>query len=280
MKVYESLSNSDYHALTDYVSSSFVKGVAKHSIAKALQPIEPSQALLFGDAMHTYFEDRQAFHKRFKVFKDAEIIAQILERRPDIMAPTMTKDYKTYKNDFECSLGENQVSISEADMERIQHMYNSTLRNEALKKVYDLYDPYDVWDEYSFLTTEPDLFDLMYRVRPDRLLVRKEEPLAIIDWKSCRDASHKSFKSDFYKFRYDLQAAFYCDVLEIPLYNFYFVAIEKEFPYNSAVYSLSEDTIMNTAMALGEVKSRISQWKKEESQASLGLPNANTITLL
>ena len=87
MKVYESLSNSDYHALTDYVSSSFVKGVAKHSIAKALQPIEPSQALLFGDAMHTYFEDRQAFHKRFKVFKDAEIIAQILERRPDIMAP-------------------------------------------------------------------------------------------------------------------------------------------------------------------------------------------------
>ena len=280
MKVYESLSNSDYHALTDYVSSSFVKGVAKHSIAKALQPIEPSQALLFGDAMHTYFEDRQAFHKRFKVFKDAEIIAQILERRPDIMAPTMTKDYKTYKNDFECSLGENQVSISEADMERIQHMYNSAFRNEALKKVYDLYDPYEAWDEYSFLTTEPDLFDLMYRVRPDRLLVRNEEPLAIIDWKSCRDASHKSFKSDFYKFRYDLQAAFYCDVLEIPLYNFYFVAIEKEFPYNSAVYSLSEDTIMNTAMALGEVKSRISQWKKEQSQASLGLPNANTITLL
>jgi stress response protein SCP2 len=69
-------------------------------------------------------------------------------------------------------------------------------------------------------------------------------------------------------------------VLGVPADNFYFVAIEKEFPYNSAVYSLSEDTIMNTAMALGEVKSRISQWKKEQSQASLGLPNANTITLL
>lgn len=280
MKVYESLSNSDYHALTDYISSSFVKGVAKHSIAKALQPIEPSQALLFGDAMHTYFEDRQAFHKRFKVFKDAEIIAQILERRPDIMAPTMTKDYKTYKNDFECSLGENQVSISEADMERIQHMYNSTLRNEALKKVYDLYDPYDVWDEYSFLTTEPDLFDLMYRVRPDRLLVRKEEPLAIIDWKSCRDASHKSFKSDFYKFRYDLQAAFYCDVLEIPLYSFYFVAIEKEFPYNSAVYSLDDMTQTNAMQELNVIKYRIGEWKKNPTPELIGLENANEITLL
>lgn len=280
MKVYSDLSNQDYHSLKDHVSSSFVKNVAKHSIAKALQPIEPSPALLFGDAMHTYFEDRQKFNDRFVVFDDTELIAEILERRPDITTPSMTKDYKTYKSKFEGSLRDDQVVLSGHDMHRIEHMYNSALSNEGLKKVYDLYEPYEVWDEYSFVTDEPDLHGLLYRVRPDRLLVRKEEPLAIIDWKSCRDASIKAFRSDFFKYRYDLQAAFYCDVLEVPMYSFYFVAIEKEFPYNTAVYSLDEITATNSMQELNIIKYRIGEWKKSPSDQKIGLENANEITLL
>lgn len=278
MKIYSDLSNQDYHSLKDYISSSFVKSVAKHSIAKALQPIEPSQALLFGDAMHTYFEDREAYNNRFRVFDDADIIADILERRPDISAPTMTKDYKTYKQKFEEGLSENQVVISGDDHHRIEQMYKSATQSEGLKKVYEMYDPFETWDEYSFLTEQEDLNGLNYRVRPDRLLVRDENPLAIIDWKSCRDASIKAFKADFWKYRYDLQAAFYCDVLEIPLYSFYFVAIEKEFPYNTAVYSLDEITSTNAMQELNVIKYRIGEWKQNPSIN--GLPNANEITLL
>ena len=280
MKTYSDMSNNDYHALKDYISSSFVKSVAKHSIAKALQPIEPNQALLFGDAMHTYFEDSQAFHKRFKVFKDSEIIAKILERRPDITSPTMTKDYKTYKKDFECSLGENQVAISEDDMYTIQYMYQSMVDNDAVKEIYKMYDPSESWDEYSFLTEEEDLHSLKYRVRPDRLLVRNEEPMAILDWKSCRDASEKSFRSDFWKYRYDLQAAFYCDVMGILVDDFYFVAIEKQYPFNTAVYGLNPETQMNALKELNVIKYRIGEWKNNPKQAEMGLPNTNTITLL
>jgi hypothetical protein len=280
MKTYSNMSNADYHALKDYISSSFVKSVAKHSIAKALQPIEPSQALLFGDAMHTYFEDSQEFHKRFKVFKDSEIIAKILERRPDITSPTMTKDYKTYKKDFECSLGENQVAISEDDMYTIQYMYQSMTNNDAVKEIYNMYEPSESWDEYSFLTEEEDLHGLKYRVRPDRLLVRNEEPMAILDWKSCRDASEKSFRSDFWKYRYDLQAAFYCDVMGILVDDFYFVAIEKQYPFNTAVYGLNPETQMNALKELNVIKYRIGEWKNNPKQAEMGLPNTNTITLL
>ena len=280
MKTYSDMSNNDYHALKDYISSSFVKSVAKHSIAKALQPIEPNQALLFGDAMHTYFEDSQAFHKRFKVFKDSEIIAKILERRPDITSPTMTKDYKTYKKEFECSLGENQVSISEDDMYTIQYMYQSMVDNDAVKEIYKMYDPSESWDEYSFLTEEEDLHGLKYRVRPDRLLVRNEEPMAILDWKSCRDASEKSFRSDFWKYRYDLQAAFYCDVMGILVDDFYFVAIEKQYPFNTAVYGLNPETQINALKELNVIKYRIGEWKNNPKQAEMGLPNTNTITLL
>ena len=280
MKTYSDMSNADYHALNDYISSSFIKSVAKHSIAKALQPVEPNQALLFGDAMHTYFEDTQAFHKRFKVFKDSEIIAKILERRPDITSPTMTKDYKTYKKDFECSLSENQVAISEDDMYTLQYMYSSMSSNPALKEIYNMYDPSESWDEYSFLTEEEDIHGLKYRVRPDRLLVRNEEPMAIIDWKSCRDASEKAFRSDFWRFRYDLQAAFYCEVLGILIDDFYYVAIEKEYPFNTAVYGLNPETQTNALKELNVIKHRIGEWKKNPKQAGTGLPNTNTITLL
>jgi hypothetical protein len=230
--------------------------------------------------MHTYFEDGEAFHKRFKVFKDSEIIAKILERRPDITSPTMTKDYKTHKKDFECSLGENQVSISENDMYTIQYMYQSMNDNPAVKEIYKMYEPSESWDEYSFLTEEEDLHGLKYRVRPDRLLVRNEEPMAIIDWKSCRDASEKSFRSDFWKYRYDLQAAFYCDVMGVLVDDFYFVAIEKQYPYNTAVYGLNPETQMNALKELNVIKYRIGEWKNNPKQAEMGLPNTNTITLL
>ena len=281
MKIYSDMSNEQYHSNEGYISSSFIKSVSKHSIAKALKPIEPSQALFFGDAMHTYFESREQFHKRFIVFKDSEIIAEILERRPDISAPTMTKEYKSYKNDFQCSLQEGQSVISEQDMETIQQMYNSAIRNEALRDMYESYYPYQVQDEYSFFTEEEDMFGLKYRVRPDRLLVDDDKnPVAIIDWKSCRDASIKAFRSDFYKYRYDLQAAFYCDVLDISIDNFYFVAIEKEYPYNTAVYSLDPETAMKASAELSQIKDIIGKWRKDPSQATIGLPNANTITLL
>jgi len=281
MKIYSDMSNEQYHSNEGYISSSFIKSVSKHSIAKALKPIEPSQALFFGDAMHTYFESREQFHKRFIVFKDSEIIAEILERRPDISAPTMTKEYKSFKNDFQCSLQEGQSVISEQDMETIQQMYNSAIRNEALRDMYESYYPYQVQDEYSFFTEEEDVFGLKYRVRPDRLLVDDDKnPVAIIDWKSCRDASIKAFRSDFYKYRYDLQAAFYCDVLDISIDNFYFVAIEKEYPYNTAVYSLDPETAMKASAELSQIKDIIGKWRKDPSQATIGLPNANTITLL
>jgi replicative superfamily II helicase len=281
MKVYSDLSNKDYHSLNSHISSSFIKNVAKHSVAKALEPSKPSPALLFGDAMHTYFEDKEAFHARFKVFKDSKIIEQIMEKRPDIINPSMTKEYKSYKNDFMCSLGEHQEVISEEDMEKIQIMYNSVIDNGGLKQVYNQVDHDQIWDEYSFVTDQEDLYGLNYRVRPDRLLVDSDgNPKGIIDWKSCRDASVKAFKSDFWRFRYDLQAVFYCEVLGVDVEDFYYVAIEKEFPYNTAVYSIDQETAMSAAKQLSELKQRIADWKKNPTQANIGLPNSNEIILL
>jgi len=280
MKQYDHMPNQEYHSYKDYISSSFVKSVAKHSIAKALQPIEPSPALLFGDAMHTYFESVDAYNQRFKVFGDSAVIAEILERRPDITNPTMTKDYKTFKQDFEQSLKQGEQVISLQDHNTIVKMHESAMNNEGLKKVMEMYEPSDTLDEHSFFTEEEDLYGLKYRVRPDRLLQRDSERLAIIDWKSCRDASERAFKSDFWKYRYDLQAAFYCQVLGVPMNDFYFVAIEKEYPYNTAVYGIDPETQSRATEQLGKVLYRIGEWKDNPSPENQSIENSNIITLL
>ena len=62
--------------------------------------------------------------------------------------------------------------------------------------------------------------------------------------------------------------------------QFFYVAIEKEFPYNSAVFSLDEDTQQKAYRELELIKERIGKWKENPSPQTVGLANANTITYL
>ena len=277
------MSNQDYHAYgTDYISSSFVKNVAKHSIAKALQPIEASQALVFGDAMHTYFESKTEFHSRFVTFDDKDLISSIKEARPNIMAPTMTKEYKAFKTEFEKGIDSDQTIISLDDVERIEFMYESVRNNKAVAQINELYDYDAIWDEYSILK-DPEYnkyYPLKFRVRPDKMLVQDENPLAILDWKSCKDASKNAFRSDFFRYRYDIQAVFYCMVLGLSCSDFYYVAIEKEYPYNSAVYTLSEETYSKACDDMATALVQIIKWKDQPNDSPIGLINQNTITQL
>jgi len=283
MKIFSSMSNHDYHEHgSDYISSSFVKSVAKHSIAKALQPIEASQALIFGDAMHTYFESKTDFHSRFVTFDDREVISSIREARPEITAPSMTKEYKAFRREFEKGVDSDQTIISLHDVERIEHMFNSVKKNKAVAEINELYEYNAIWDEYSFFSDESfqKFRPLNFRVRPDKMLVQDENPMAIIDWKSCKDASKNAFRSDFFRYRYDIQATFYCMVLGLEYSDFYFVAIEKEYPYNSAVYTLSYDTYTKAANDMTTALVQIAEWKDHPNDSSIGILNQNTITEL
>lgn len=281
MKVFSNMSNKDYHEHgSSYISSSFVKSVAKHSIQKALQPTEPNQALIFGDAMHTYFESVTEFHSRFVIFDDTEVISSIRDARPEIMAPSMTKEYKAFKREFEKGVDPDQTIISVDDAERIEFMFKSVEKNKGVQEINDLYEYNAVWDEYSFFTDESfgKFKPLNFRVRPDKMLVFDETPMAIIDWKSCKDASVGAFRSDFFRYRYDIQAAFYCMVLNLDYSDFYFVAIEKEYPYNSAVYTLSYETYTKAMNDMTNALVQIAEWKDHPTDSNTGIPNQNTIT--
>lgn len=296
LNIVENMPNAEYHAQKDYISSSFVKGVYKHSVAKALIPLDPTKdSLVQGDRFHTLMEGDDAFNARFEVHSkpdDSEIIANLLDlewcikmklkKKGDkpYTQPASTNYYKNWleKHTPVASKGKDIVWSDEYDM--YAKMKLSIINNRALTDL--LFNTYEVTnhkDEVSFFTEEPDEFGLKYRVRPDRYYstIGNEVGL-ILDWKSCQDASPRAFKSDFYKFAYDIQAVFYAEkVLGIPAENFFFVAVEKNYPYNSAVYGLDEQTIDVARDKMNVALQRISLYYKEGID---GIENSNQITYL
>ena len=261
VKVIDGMSNEEYHSKKDYISSSFVKQTHKHGVSKALTPMEPSAALDFGTAFHLIMESEQEFEDTYVFFEDSEIIAEIIKKRPDIVAATMTKDYKNKLKEFEESLEDGQQVLSKSDYLTIKSMHDSIKHNPAFMKLIKDIGEFEVKKELSYFTEEEDEFGLLYRVRPDMELHVDGSPLFAFDWKSCQDASVAEFKRDFYKYSYDIQDVFYSDIIGIPPENFIFVASEKKAPFASALYSLSKDSIESARFKRDEALKEISNWK-------------------
>jgi hypothetical protein len=77
--------------------------------------------------------------------------------------------------------------------------------------------------------------------RPDLVGVNAEGETVVVDVKTTTDASIESFAKDVASYKYHLQAAFYLELTSAK--KFYIVAVEKEPPYASATYLLSDDSI-------------------------------------
>ena len=297
MRIVEDMPNKAYHSEKDYISSSFVKQVHKHSVAKALIPIDPTkESLVQGDRFHTLMEGDDAFSARFEVHSkpdDSEIIANLLDldwcikrkikKQGDkpYTQPTSTNYYKNWLEKHTPVAPEGKDIVWSDEFNMYSKMRESIKANRALTDLLtNVYDQTKTMhDETSFFTEEPDEFGLLYRVRPDRHYRDiSGSPILILDWKSCQDASPKAFKSDFFKFGYDIQAVFYAEkVLGISADHFYFVAVEKNYPYNSAVYGLDFETIERAREKMNVALQRISLYYKEGID---GIENSNQITYL
>lgn len=81
----------------------------------------------------------------------------------------------------------------------------------------------------------------------------------ICDLKTCQNIN--LFRKQFYSLRYNLQAAFYKRMVQphMPDARFYFIAVEKTFPYTCGVFYVSEDTMQQ---AMNDLDSYLMQWKE------------------
>ena len=127
------ITNDEYREMEGW-SSTQIKSIVKHSVQKALIPIEDSDALRAGRAFHTMMESDQAFNDAYAVFDDTDIVREILSSRPNISVPSMTKEYKQAKADFE-SENSNKEIVSLSDYQMYGNMCSSALANETVDRI-------------------------------------------------------------------------------------------------------------------------------------------------
>ena len=127
---------------------------------------------------------------------------------------------------------EGKTFLNIEDYEMIIKMGESATQNETF---IDL-----IWDSYRELScyTTDEKTGLKLRLRPDSFAKNKS---TITDIKTCQNSSYKGFKSDVYKFGYSITSAFYMDFLKRE--NYVFCAIEKQAPYQTAIYMLDDEMI-------------------------------------
>ena len=127
---------------------------------------------------------------------------------------------------------EGKVLLNIEEYEMIVKMGQSASENETFLEL--------IWDSYRELScyTIDEKTGLDLKMRPDSFAKNKS---TITDIKSCQKSSYKDFKGDVYKFGYSITSAFYKDFLNRE--NYVFCAIEKQAPYQTALYMLSDEMI-------------------------------------
>lgn len=218
------MTNQQYHGDVSRVSKSGLdlvnKAPAKY-YAKYLDPNrpitnkQPSDALIFGSALHKYVFERQDFASEFVV--SAEFKGEGSRQR---------------KNEF-MELNEGKQAVSMEDYSKIQDMYDSLMRHSIVRELLTSTGV----AEQTIHWTDP-LTNVPCKCRPDWMCDY------IVDLKSTEDASEDGFKFSAKKYRYYVQDAFYIDGARAAGFNpkgFIFIAIEKEYPYLVNLHVYGED---------------------------------------
>ena len=220
------ISNKEYRE-REGVSSSDLKKLMKspaHFRYWKDNPQEDTPALLLGRACHKYVLETYDFYNEFAV-------APNCDRR--------TKDGKAQWSLF-CDQNEGKDIITEEQFEQIEAMRNAAYATPFVSKLLS------GEKELSFFGTDEET-GLAIKCRPD-CITEVDGNYILIDYKTCNDAEDMKFYRDSIKFGYDLQMAYYMDILQKVTgkeFQVVIIAQEKTAPYAVNVFELTEDYLEN-----------------------------------
>lgn len=177
-------------------------------------PPEPSNALIFGQAYHCMLLEPQYFYSRFIEYPD-------IDRR--------TKEGKEAYELFLAEKGDEKQALTKSEIETIKGMQAVMVQNEH----FQLFTRGGIVEKPIYWTDRQT--GELCKCKPD-IRFEGSKVLAVIDLKSCEDASTEHFSKPhvWRNFGYDLQAGMYLDgVFEETgkEHVFIFLAQEKKPPY-------------------------------------------------
>jgi exodeoxyribonuclease VIII len=235
----------DHPAMSQSKLKEFKKS-PKHYFAKYVQKqtIETTDAMKFGNIFHTLLLEPLKFAERY-------ILMPSLDKR--------TKEYKEWEKNNILNEKDKEKIITFAEYNSAKQMVEALKPKKVIKELFNLGG-----------LIEQDFFWVGSGVECKMKLDMFIEPCeqvpngAIFDYKSTNDALPDAFSNSIYKYGYYNQVAFYRNGIKT-IYNtndypdFYFVAIEKEAPFESAIYE-ADDIIMD--IGLNENKKLLKMYKE------------------
>lgn len=134
---------------------------------------------------------------------------------------------------------EGKCLLTEKELETARDMCSGVM---ALSTARDFINAKGM-AESSFFWRDP-VHDVDCKARMDFIT----EDGFIVDVKTAANADHESFKRDAFNFKYYMQAAYYMrayqEVMDEPAKGFCFVVVEKDPPYDTAIYYATEEELM------------------------------------
>lgn len=181
-----------------------------------MQPQKKTEAMQFGTIAH------QAIYEP-KEFKESAVAFEKIDRRKN----AGRERYESMKED----LGPGQYLLPMDELYRIQQMKASIAKHPVAKAILEA-----GYKERSGFYRCP-MTGLACRFRPDQWF---EERGFLIDFKTTRNVSKRSFSKSIDDYDYDLQASFYClggkEITGLEVVRRVWVVVENLPPYEVAVY--------------------------------------------
>ena len=232
--------NGDYHAM-DALGSSTLKRMAQspfHAFKLGIDParpvIPPTAAMAAGTLAHCAILEPDKLEERYTV-RPAGIDGRTREGKAWILDNTH----------FGCEF------VTE---EQMQTAMRQAAAVRQLPEVVSLLDGEGASEVSAFWTRDVihadtgELEQIQCKCRPDRVCETEDgQAVVLLDVKTAKQADADGFARAIWNFRYDLQAAHYCDGFEkasgLMVLGMVFVVIESDYPHAAAAYILDDDAM-------------------------------------
>lgn len=241
---------AEYHADKDVVGHSALVEMLRspqHFWHRLNALFEPTPAMALGTAVHTAVLEPAKFAAEYSV-------APKFDRR--------TKDGKEAYAQWQAA-NVGKLFITDEEMATCHAIVGAIAQHQAAAEALG-----GSLNEMSYFWRDAET-GVRCRIRPDALVVDEAgEIQAIVDLKTCRDASAGKFARTIAERGYDLQAAFYVDGLSKLLGRrvpFYFLAAETYAPHGVALYSTGERTF-EVGRSKYKAALQMVQWCRENNR--------------
>ena len=220
----------------------------EHYLQYKTGSVEPTPAMEFGSAFHSFILEPEAFSKGY-------VLAPKFDRR--------TKEGKETAAKWDVE-NAGKIPLTAEQMDTLAAMRVSVFNHAGAARMLN-----DGEAETSLFWTD-DYTGLPCRIRPDWMC-----KYGMADIKSCCGASKDVFSKAIANLGYDVQAAFYTDGMKAVTgrsVSFHFIAVEKNAPFSTACYIASQEMI-----EVGRAKYRgaleLLKWCQENKQFPGYQPN-------